>query len=197
MSANETKSSRRRFLTQGGAALGAGIATTAVAGAAESQLEATRRQLAGAQAREAIRQLHLAFTALMESGRYETAAGLFDAEARLRLSDASASGRRAIEALFADQYRGGKARTLHSAYRQSGLQRQDAVVISEDQREASATFHVEVELSTPLRGDSTIVEMARLQGNVADRRWESGRFEARYVNSAGQWKIASLDYLAS
>jgi hypothetical protein len=36
--------------------------------------------------------------------------------------------------------------------------------------------------------------MARLQGNVADRRWEAGQFEAKYVKSRGQWKIASLSY---
>ena len=54
-----------------------------------------------------------------------------------------------------------------------------------------------MELSSPLQGSSTIAEMARLQGHVADRRWETGRFEAKYVKTAGQWKVASLEYLAS
>jgi hypothetical protein len=38
--------------------------------------------------------------------------------------------------------------------------------------------------------------MARLQGQVADRRWESGRFEATYLGRGGEWKVASLRYLA-
>jgi hypothetical protein len=49
-------------------------------------------------------------------------------------------------------------------------------------------------LSTPLQGDSTIVAMARQQGVYADRRWEAGRLEARYVKRASRWRIASLAY---
>jgi hypothetical protein len=204
MTASRTRSSRRAFLTQGGAALSASVAATAGAAALQSdgatsrqnELEQLRRQVAHAEDREAIRQLHLAFTVLIATQRYEAAAELFDERARLQLSGVSATGRQAIEQLFAEQYRRQKAAILHSAYRQNGLQ-QDAVTVSDDRLRASATFPVDVQLSTPLRGDSTIVAMARLQGHVAERHWEAGRFEATYVKAAGQWKVASLDYHAS
>jgi hypothetical protein len=204
MTASRTRSSRRAFLTQGGAALSAGVAATAGAAALKSEdakphreeLEQLRRQVAHAEDREAIQQLHLAFTSLIGAQHYETAAALFDERAWLRLSGVSAAGRPAIEQLFAEQYRRQKAATLHSAYRQNLLQ-QDVVTFGDDPLQASATFHVDVELSSPLQGDSTIVEMARLQGHVADRRWEAGRFEAKYVKTTGQWKMASLEYLAS
>jgi hypothetical protein len=52
-----------------------------------------------------------------------------------------------------------------------------------------------VALSTPLHGDSTVAQMARLQGQMASRRWETGRFEAQYVKARGQWKMATLSYL--
>ena len=49
----------------------------------------------------------------------------------------------------------------------------------------------------PLQGDSTIARMARLQGQAATRRWESGRIEARYVKAQDKWKIMSLYYVAA
>jgi hypothetical protein len=204
MTASRTRSSRRVFLTQGGAALSAAVTATAGAAALKpgevtsgnEELEQLRRQVALVEDREAIRRLHLAFTSLIGTQRYEAAAELFDERARLQLSGVSATGRQAIEQLFAAQYRWQTAATLHSAYRQNGLQ-QDAVTVSDDRLQATAIFHIDVLLSTPLRGDSTIVEMARLQGHVADRRWEAGRLEATYVKTAGQWKVASLDYHAT
>ena len=45
------------------------------------------------------------------------------------------------------------------------------------------------EAHKPLRGTSTIAQMARLQGHVADRRWESGHFEARYTRTVEGWRI--------
>jgi hypothetical protein len=35
------------------------------------------------------------------------------------------------------------------------------------------------------------------ESQVANHRWETGRIEARYVKSKGQWKIAALDYQAA
>ena len=198
----KAKSSRRSFFLQGSAVLGAGIAATAGATALTSgaatpggELQQLREQLGLVADREAIRRLHLAFTVGIESGRYEDVAELFDEQARLQLSGESATGMGAIRALLAQQYRSQQAGTLHSAYRQDARQQLDAVTISEDRQQAVARFHVDVELSTPLQGDSTLVRMSRLQGHMADRRWEAGRFEARYVKRAGQWKMTSLHYL--
>jgi hypothetical protein len=39
--------------------------------------------------------------------------------------------------------------------------------------------------------------MARLQGQVAERHWQTGQFEARYVKTDGRWKITALRYLAA
>ena len=209
MTGIRTKSSRRAFFLQGGAALGvgvgAGVATTVAASALnpenptplEEQLKQLRQQLDCVEDREAIRQLHLAFTTLIEQQTYEAAAELFESQAHLNLSGVSAIGKPAILQLFADRYRHQNAAAIHSAYRQNTLQQRDAVTLSEDRLQATATFHVEVELCTPLQGDCTAAKMARLQGHVADRRWETGRFEAKYVKTRGQWKMASLSYLAS
>ncbi len=204
-----TNSSRRAFFLRGGAALGVGVgaaaaATTAAAsaltqenpGSLEEQLQKLRQQLDGLEDREAIRRLQQAFTTLIEQQAYEAAAELFENQARLNLSGVSANGKRAILRLFADQYREQNANVIHSAYRQNASQQADAVTLSEDRTQGTATFHVEVELCVPLQGDCTAAKMARLQGH-SDRRWEAGRFEAKYVKTSGQWKIASLSYRAS
>jgi hypothetical protein len=203
MTGTNTKSSRRSFFLHGGAALGAGVAATAGAAALTSdealptngQLQQLQQQLDCAADREAIRQLHLSFTRLVENQIYEAAVELFDEQAQLELSGVSVTGKPAIRQLFTDHYRHQKAAAIHSAYRQNTAQQKDAVTLSENSLQASATFHVDVELSTPLLGDSTLVKMARLQGQSASRQWETGRLEAKYVKTRGQWKMASLSFL--
>ena len=155
-------STRRAFFLNGGAVLGAGVATAAGAAVVAPAGEA---KVAGAEDREAIRQLHLAHMTQLE-------------------------GSNATAHLFGEQVQLG-------AYRQTTSQQRDEVSLSEDGRRAMATFHCEVELCTPLEGNSTIAQMARLQGHVATRRWESGRFEASYLKSDGRWKMESLRYFAA
>jgi hypothetical protein len=184
------KSSRRSFFLHGGAVLSAGVATTAGA-AAPADL---RQQLAGHDDREAIRRLQLDFMSSMEHQAYESVAALFSDQARFDLSGLTATGQAAIGRALVAQYRTQRATTMHSAYRQNGSQRKDVITLHRDAMQATATFHTEVELSTPLRADSTAAQMARLQGQMAIHRWESGRFDAQYEKSQGLWRIAALSY---
>jgi hypothetical protein len=192
----KTKPSRRAFFLGGGALLGAGVATTAGAKALlAAPTPAVPEPVQLIIEREAIRQLHLAFTELVENQAYEAVTDLFHEQAQLDLSGLRAAGKPAIARLFSVQYRLQQAAVIHSAYRQNAAQRQDRMSISQVRQQASATFHTEVQISTPLLGDSTVAQMARLQGQMADRRWESGRFDARYVKApGGLWKMAALQY---
>ena len=158
-------STRRAFFVNGGAVLGAGVATTV--GASALRPEPVAR--GSAEDREAIRQLHLGLMARLENQSAEVPANLFDEQGRVQLG----------------------------AYRQTPSQQKDEVRLSEDGLQATATFHCEVELCTPLQEDCTAAQMARLQGLMASRRWESGRFEASYVKTRGQWKMESLSYVTS
>ena len=178
-----SKSTRRAFFSSGGAALGVGVAAT---------VGNTTPSHVAFEDREAIRKLQFAFTALLENQHYEAAADLFDEHARLHLSGAHASGKPAILNLFVTGYRQQGATVIHSAYRY----RSDTVTLSDDRLHATATFHVDVELCTPLRDDCTIAQMARLQGMMSDRRWETGEIEAQYAKISGQWKLTSLRYPA-
>jgi SnoaL-like domain len=178
MTDTKAKSSRRSFFLHGGAALGAGVATTAGAKTLMAQPVPVLDD------REAIRQLHLAFMDLMEQQAYDAAAALFQDAAQPNLSGLGASGQQQDTA-------------VHTAYRQTPLQRKDLVTFSNDRQRAAATFHIEVQISTPLQGDCTAAQMARLQGHTVERRWESGRFDAQYVKVQGLWKVASLRYRAT
>ncbi|MEP7313552.1 MAG: nuclear transport factor 2 family protein, partial [Pseudomonadota bacterium] len=142
-----------------------------------------------------IQQLNASYMVHIENGDYEAVAALFADQAQLRLSGANAFGKPAIQQLFTDQYRRQATATLHSAYRRNALQQADSVTLSADRLRATATFHVDVHLSMPLQGESTVAAMARLQGLMAERRWESGRLETTYVKTPGQWKLASLTYV--
>jgi hypothetical protein len=66
-----------------------------------------------------------------------------------------------------------------------------------DGRTATATFHVDVAVGTPLQGDCTAAQMARLQGQFADLHWETGRLDAELVKQPDGWKLAALRYSAA
>jgi hypothetical protein len=203
----EIKPGRRSFCLQGGAILGAGVTTIAAsarigdeARSLPAQLQELRQQLDRRRERDAIRQLYLTFTRLIEDQNYAAAAALFHEHGHLNLagkvppSALRATGKSAIAQLFTDQYGQQMAAALHTAYRQNASQQKDTVALSDDRLLARATFHAEVEVSTPLPADCTVAQMARLQGQMATRRWENGRFEAQFVKTEGRWEIVSLDY---
>jgi hypothetical protein len=194
-------SSRRSFFLKGGAALGAGIATGTGASVVlsrasppQGEVPDLQAQLATARDREAVRGVHLAYTRMMEQREFEAAVGLFDERAELELSGETASGRSGIERLLTSGYRNQTASAVHEAYRANSRQQQDSITFSEDRRRAQAIWHVDVALGVPLHDNSTAAQMARLQGQLAERRWESGRLEVGYVNTESSWKIAKLEY---
>jgi hypothetical protein len=159
---------RRAFFFKATAALGAGVAATAGA-------TAPVKQATPVDDREAIRQLHLSWMRLMESGDHAAVAALFDAQATLT------------------QFGTQLAPALHLAYRPNARQHLDALS-AQDHGEYAGSWNVDVAVGSPLAGDSTAAQMARLQGNLGDRHWESGILHARYRRSGGEWKIAALEY---
>jgi hypothetical protein len=87
----------------------------------------------------------------------------------------------------------GGAQATHKAYRSNALQAADQLVLESDT--ATASWNVDVQVATPLDGDSTAAQMARLQGMFGDVRWEAGRLEACYEKTRGQWRMTELTYV--
>jgi hypothetical protein len=66
--------------------------------------------------------------------------------------------------------------------------------VAPDRQSATARLHSRVLLGIPLAGDSTLEQMARLQGQT-ERQWsETGIYTARYVKHGADWKIAQLEF---
>ncbi len=165
---NNISKSRRAFFLQGGAALSAGVATAAVAAPASRSppLNDDLRTL----------QQQLALAEDREAIRKVHLAFIGQIENQ---TYSPASGKPAIL----------RVRANH-------LQQQDTLSVSDDALQATATWHVDAAVGSPLLGDSTVAQMARMQGQVADHHWESGRFHARYAKTHGQWRLETVDYQA-
>lgn len=89
------------------------------------------------------------------------------------------------------------AAATHLAYRANARQIDDKLQLGAGGTSATATWHVDVRVATPLQGDSTIAQMARLQGQLQDLRWEAGVLEASYERTQHGWRIATMHYRAT
>ena len=67
--------------------------------------------------------------------------------------------------------------------------------MASDRKSAKARFAYSIQVGSPLESDSTLVQMARSQGEGIRKWWEGGVYELSYVKEAidGVWKIQRLD----
>jgi len=197
--------SRRAFFAKGGVALGTGLASV-TAGAAtlfndtqplQEQLARLQQHLTTLEDKEAIRQVHQAYSSLVQKQAWDTLLELFTDDAQVNLDGAVHSGKQqGLASLFLEQYGHQKAQHQQRAFRQDATQQQDSVYINPNRCEAHATFHQLVQIDQPLQDDSLPAQMARLQGMTGSTHWEAGRFAASFSKVDGQWLIHSLAYHA-
>jgi len=202
MKKNEVNKSRRSFFLKGTAVLGAGLAS-ASAGAAtlfdssqtmQQQMNQLQQKLSTLEDREALKHLHLAFTTLLENKAYDAVVELFAEDTIVELHGINLAGKAAVKKLFMEEYKEQKTSFLHTAHRQDQSQKQDLVSVSEDHKQANASFYNQVLISTPIRGQSVLVDMARQQGMTAQSYWENGRYDIAFTRINDQWQISRLSY---
>ncbi len=198
----EINGGRRSFFLKGTAVLGAGLAS-ASAGAAnlfdspqtlQQQMNQLQQKLSKLEDREALKHLHLAFTALLENQAYDAAVELFAENASVELHGISLKGKAAVKKLFMEGYGEQTASSLHTAHRRDQSQKRDMVSVSEDGKQASASFYDQVLISTPIRGQSVLADMARQQGMTAQSHWENGRYDIAFTRINDRWLIIRLSY---
>ena len=63
-----------------------------------------------------------------------------------------------------------------------------------DRLSAKAQFPYSIQVGTPMTGDSSLVQMARLQGEGIVKWCEGGTYEVSYVKVSNAWKISRLEY---
>ena len=164
----DTTSSRRSFL-KGGAIAAAPLAIAVPAAALAAEDHKARAQKLQDQAE--IAALHLAWLRKLAVGA--DASALFADPKAARLD-------RAIQGVSADH--SGEA---------------DRIEVAADGQSASGRFAVKIDLQSELPRDSTLGQMAHLQGGGAVRHAETRTLHASYVKSAGAWAIAALDLKAT
>ena len=73
-------------------------------------------------------------------------------------------------------------------------QQLDILEVAGDRNTATGQFPYSIQVGTAMTGDSSLVEMARLQGEGTVNWWESGIHEVSYVKTDNTWKIRKLEY---
>ena len=160
--------STRRALLKGGALLAAPLAGAAPAVAiAEDGRQARLSQL---EDEAAIRRLHNTWLQTISRGGGAEAASLFEGRGRSSLDYA-------IRGVAADP---------------SGAL--DEISLGSDGRTATGRFHCTVRTQARIAGDSTVPQMARLQGGGHTETTERRLLTARYVKRDDGWAIEQVAF---
>jgi hypothetical protein len=200
---------RRSFIWKTGAAMSAVVAS-AVAGipkqkvdpdaGLKGQLDRLSNRIGSLEDANAIRRLHQAYESRLDRGMYEEVAGMFADNAEVVYNGGLFTGKDGIRRLYCDHFASGRTgRKIEPApgFETDPAQQLDLVEVAGDRKTATGQFPYSMQVGAPMTRDSSLVEMARLQGEGIVHWWESGIHEVFYVKEANTWKIRKLEYRAT
>ncbi len=201
---------RRSFIWKAGAVLSATVASAAAmagGGTARAtnapgdakELERLAHQLGLREDADAIRQLQQSFARALNERRYEDLVALFADDAEVHFNGNVFVGQaRGVRQLYVEQF-GRRFTDAHPEPAQACVVDSDepcSIDVSADRQSATARFPCRVQIETALDGPSSLVEMARQQGQGLMHSWEHGQYENSYVKCGADWKIRELRYRA-
>jgi hypothetical protein len=198
---------RRSFMWKAGAALSAAMAS-AIPGMSNHRsnqgdglnAEANRlsNRLGILEDENTIRTLHQTYETLLDGGKYEEVADLFAEDAEVVFNGGAFKGRKdGVSRLYGECFRSGlTGKKIGPApnFEVDSEQRQESIKVSADRLSASGQFPYSMQVGAPMTGDSSLVGMARLQGEGIVKWWEGGTCEVSYVKVDSAWKIKRLEY---
>ena len=202
-SLSKPNNGRRSFLWKAGAAMTAAAAAV-VPGIAKSsagkntEAETLAHKLGMLEDEKAIRTLHQTYEALLDSGNYEKVAGLFKEDAAVVFNGGVFKGENSVARLYRDHFSAGL--TGKKLGPVPGIEAaSETVTVAEDRKSAKAQFPYSIQVGAPMRSNSSLVQMARLQGEGIVKWCESGIYEISYAKcrKEGSWKIAKIEYRVS
>jgi len=193
---------RRSFLWKAGTAMSAVVASAVagVAGAKQSTDTTLQDRIGSLEDAEAIRRLHQAYESRLDRGMYEDVVGMFADDAEVVFNGGLFAGKKGIRRLYCDHFNSGlTGKKIEPApgFQLEPEQQQDIVEVALDRKAATGQFPYSMQVGTPMTGDSSLVQMARLQGEGIVKWWEGGIYEASYVKVGDGWKIRRLEYRAA
>jgi len=198
---------RRSFIWKAGAAFSALFATTIMGtsksradetGTLNEQVNQLSNQLGIHEDTNAIRSLHQTYESHLDRGMYEKVVNLFADDGEVVFNGGIYTGKeKGIRRLYCDQFRSGfTGRKIEPApgFQPDPAQHQDIVEVTLDRKSATGQFPYSIQVGTPMASNSSLVEMARLQGEGIKKWWEGGIHEVSYVKEGDSWKIKRLEY---
>jgi hypothetical protein len=205
-SLSQPNSGRRSFLWKAGAAMSAAVAA-AVPGVAKSgtnqgdgqnaEVNRLAHQLGILEDEKTIRTLHQAYESRLDQGMYEDVVNMFTANAEVVYNGGLFAGQYSLRRLYCNLLPSGltgKKMAPAPGFEPDPAQQQDIVEVAADRKTASGQFPYSIQVGAPMTGDSSLVEMARLQGEGIAKWWEGGTCKASYVKVDNAWKISRLEY---
>jgi hypothetical protein len=183
---------RRSFMWKAGAAMSAVVAS-AVAGFPKSGVDKTDIQKDA----NAVRTLHRSYEARLHEGRYEEVLDLFEGNAEVVYNGGLFKGEKSLSRLYCDLFRSGQTGKKIEPAPGSEIDPVEFVEVAGDRKSAVGRFPYSIQVGKPMDEESTLVAMARLQGEGIVKWWEGGICEASYVKAGKNWKIKRLQYRPS
>jgi hypothetical protein len=197
---------RRSFMRKTGAALSAVVASAAVGfskSAADptaglrDQIDRLSGRVGNMEDADAVRRLHQAYESGLDRRMFEDVVALFADEAEVVYKGGVFRGKESIRRLYCDHFASGlTGKKIEPApgFEPDPAQQLDIVEVAADRKHASGQFPYSMQVGTPMTGDSSLVEMARLQGEGVVQWWEGGILEVSCVKGCDSWKIKRLEY---
>ncbi len=197
---------RRSFIWKTGAALSAVVASSAAgfsspaadpSAGLRDQINRLSNRVGSMEDAEAVRRLHKAYESLLDRGMYEDVLAMFADEAEVVYNGGLFHGKEGIRRLYCHHFASGlTGKKIEPApgFAPDPAQQLDIVEVAADRKTASGQFPYSIQVGTPMTGDSSLVEMARLQGQGVLHWWEGGIHEVSYVKEDNAWKIKRLEY---
>jgi hypothetical protein len=208
-SPKEAPNGRRSFIWKAGAAMSAVVAS-AVAGISkpgidrnaglQDQIERLSNQVGSLEEANTIRRLHQGYEARLTEGMYEEVVAMFADDAEAVYNGGLFAGKEGVRRLYCGHFAPGMTgKKIEPApgLEPDPAQQLDIVEVAADLKTATGQFPYSMQVGTLMTEDSSLVEMARLQGEGVVKWWEGGTCETSYVKVGDTWKIKRLEYRAT
>jgi len=203
----QTDTGRRSFIWKVGAGMSAVLAAAVPSVAKplmgsdkvlKGSLERLSKQIAVLEEEKSIRKLHETYEDFLDKGMYSEALDLFSDNAEVIFNGGVFKKKRGLKRLFCECFSTGQTggRMVQApGFEVNQLQHPNMLDVAPDQKSAKARFSYSVQVGAPIESNSTLVQMARLQGEGILKWWEGGVYELAYVKDInGNWKIKKLEY---
>jgi len=201
---------RRSFVWKVGAAVSAAVAS-AVAGLSNTrsdlnaslkdQVDRLSNRIGRLEDANAIRRMHQTYESRLDRGIYEEVVDMFTDDGEVVFNGGLFAGKnKGICRLYCDLFRSGmtgKKLEFAPGFEQDPAQELNIVEVATDRRTARGRFPYSMQVGKPMNDDSSLVKMARLQGQGIAKWWEGGIYEAFYVKIGETWKIKRLEHRVS